>query len=92
MGKVVTKPRGKHTGLKPWKVVYEYGFWDYPKGYPLTKKSVNHWRRTKNAVGYALFNGLAVRDIKGVLSAIKEGKGHLNVNRMGEIAFYKLNL
>ena len=64
-----------------------------PSDLPLTKKVLEQYRATKNDVyGYATFQGLRVYDIITILSAVKRQEGHVNVDRMGNCAFYKLDL
>lgn len=57
---------------------------------PLTAKAISHWRSTKDNLGYALFNGLSLHDIKSIVSATKVGKANMDVERQGRAAFYKI--
>ncbi len=67
---------------------------DYPKiskSLSLTNKVLNQYRKTKSPVGYATFRGLSNTDIRSILSAVKRLEAHLNVDRWGNVAYYKLN-
>jgi len=76
-----------------WEVICKLEGRDIKAGsIPLTAKAISHWKTTKDALGYALFNGLTIHDIKSIVSATKEGRAHMDVERMGRAAFYRIKL
>jgi len=63
-----------------------------PNNLPITDNVLRQYKETKSAIGYATFRGLNLDDIKSILSATKRQEAHLNVNRMGHCAYYKLHI
>lgn len=89
--RIVVADKRYHKHIQPrYTMDITINYKEIPSNIPLTVKSLRHWENTKNTVGYAKFNNLDTYDIKSILSAVKRQEGHLNVNRMGHTAFYKL--
>jgi hypothetical protein len=63
---------------------------DIPSDIELSSKALTHWKTTKNNVGYAKFDTLSLDDIISIVSAVKRLDAHLNINRIGDVAFYKI--
>lgn len=63
---------------------------DIPDDITLTQKALTHWQDTKNNIGYAKFDTLDIKDIHSIVSAVKRQEAHLTINRVGDVAFYKI--
>jgi len=92
MMKIVVKDRRFGPSLRgrytfDWKVDYT----KIPRDIPLTEKVLKQYAKTKSPIGYATFRGLNKDDIRSILSAVKRLEAHVNVDRMGNCAFYKLD-
>jgi len=62
-----------------------------PDNLPLTDKVIKQYAQTKSLIGFSSFRGLGIEDIKTILSATKRQEAHVDVDRMGNCAFYKLH-
>ncbi len=62
-----------------------------PDNIPLSSKVLKQYKETKNLLGYTTFRGLNQEDIESIFSAVHRQEAHLNVDRMGNAAFYKLD-
>ena len=66
---------------------------DYPSipgDIPVSDKAMSHCDKTKSNIGYADFRGLSKQDIISIFSAVKRQGAHVNVDRMGNCAYYML--
>ena len=59
---------------------------------PLTEKARTYWEQSKNELGYVNMRGLKEEDVRSIISAVRRGEATATVNRMGQLAFYKLTL
>ena len=91
--KIVVRDRRFRTGIyEAWKVVFEVDAKTVPNNIPLTEKVISHHKMDKNSVGYATMRGLKLEDIISIISSSKRGEGHMNIERWGRVAYYKLPL
>lgn len=70
-----------------WKVDYR----TVPNDIPLTSNVLKQYKQKKNNIGYCTFRELNKKDIISILSAVKRQEAHLNVDRMGNCAYYILH-
>lgn len=92
MMRIVIRDRRVRSGLRgQYTFDWEVDYTKISSDIPLTAKVLKQYKDTKNYVGYATFKGLSKDDIKSILSAVKRQEAHLNVDRMGNCAFYKLD-
>jgi hypothetical protein len=88
---VVHDKRFKHSLQPKYTLDLKLDYKLIPGDLKLADNAINHYIKSHNAIGYAEFDTLAELDIKSVLSAVKRQEAHLNVDRMGNVAFYHLN-
>ena len=92
MIKIVVRDRRYRTGeYKAWKVMHEIDGKTIDTSLALTPNAFTHWKRDKSPLGYATMRGLSLADIRSIISAAKRGEAHMNVERWGRAAFYKLH-
>ena len=89
--RIVIKDRRFKINSKPqaWKG-FDLDYQVISPGLPLTQRAINTWQEHKSPLGYCGFRGLDIEDIKSILSAVKRQEARINVNRWGQVAYYKL--
>lgn len=65
---------------------------DVPDNLPITTRVMAHWQKEHDSFsGYVNLTGLNERDIRCIVSGVKQGKISLTINRFGHAAFYRIN-
>lgn len=90
---IFVKPKHKkyHNNREDWVEICRLEGKDIPLDIPLTKKAISYWEKTHNALGYSNFDSLNEADVRSITSGTKRQACHMNVERWGRAAFYKLN-
>jgi len=88
---VIRDKRFKHSCYNQYKVVYELEPKYIDDTIPLTQHAFEHWKEAKNNIGYATLEGLTLEDIKSIISASRRKEAHMNIERWGRVAWYKLD-
>ena len=88
---VIRDKRFKHSCYNQYKVIYEIEPKYIDNSIPLTPHAIEHWQKTKNNIGYAGMRGLTIEDIKSIISASRRAEAHMNIERWGRVAFYKID-
>ena len=91
--RIVVKDRRFGASVRPrYAFDVQVDYPSIPDNLPLTNNVMKQYQATKNNIGYTTFRGLNIDDIKTILSAVKRQDAHVNVNRMGHCAYYKLHI
>jgi len=92
--KVVIIKRGHkyaHGLSRNWDTKFCFDWADIPNNLELTPRAISHWKKTKSPLGYANFKTLRQDDVVSILSGAKNSRlTMINVNRQGDIAYYKI--
>jgi hypothetical protein len=91
---VVKDKRFKHSCYEQYKVIYEINGADIDTSIPLTENAKKHWNESQKQLGllgYADMNNLTLEDIKSIISTSKRAEAHMNIERWGRVAWYKLD-
>ena len=90
--KIAIRDRRYRTGTyKTWKVIHEIDAKTVDASIPLTNRAIKHWEEDKSTIGYATMRGLSLADIKSIISATRRNEAHMNIERWGRVAYYKLH-
>ena len=87
--KIVIKDR-RFSSSRRTKPKYDIDYGAVSRNIPLTQKALQHYEATKSPLGYASFRNLGLKDIKSILSAVKRQEVRINIDRWGQVAYYKL--
>ena len=87
---VIKDKRFKHSCYNQYRVVYEIDSKNVDNTIPLSQRAFEHWQQTKNNIGFAGMDGLTLNDVKSIISASRRAEAHMDIERWGRVAFYKL--
>lgn len=90
---VVRDRRFNRSGRKGWNMVLQLSTFDYKEIQPfleIPKDLLLKWQAEKSPLGYCSFRTLKPSQILQILALVKGELALVNVNRWGEIAYFKL--